>query len=67
VLHGAIAHRDHDPVPRPIAPGWYEVIRQRVLYALSGLGPGGGLIVSERLSTRSRTARRECPWCRASG
>ena len=30
VLHGAITHPDHDPVPRPIAPGWYEVIRQRV-------------------------------------
>ena len=30
VLHGAITHPDHDPVPRAIAPGWYEVIRQRV-------------------------------------
>ena len=31
------------------------------LYALSGLGLGGGLIVSERVVHRSRTARRECP------
>ena len=30
MLHGAITHRDHDPVAPPIAPGWYEVIRQRV-------------------------------------
>ena len=30
VLRGAITHPDHDPVPRRIAPGWYEVIRQRV-------------------------------------
>jgi hypothetical protein len=30
VLHGAITHPDHDPAPRPVAPGWYEVIRQRV-------------------------------------
>ena len=37
VLHGAITHRDHDPVPRPIAPGWYKVIRQRV-YTPSGRG-----------------------------
>jgi hypothetical protein len=29
MLHGAITHRDHDPVAPPIAPGWYELIRQR--------------------------------------
>ena len=38
VLHGAITHPDHDPVPRPIAPGWYEVIRQRVYTPSPGLG-----------------------------
>jgi hypothetical protein len=30
VLDGGIIHPDHDPVPRPIARGWYEVRRQRV-------------------------------------
>jgi hypothetical protein len=27
---GFITHPDHDPTPRAIPPGWYEVIRQRV-------------------------------------
>ena len=35
VLHGAVTHPDHDPVPRAIAPGWCEVIRQRVYTPVS--------------------------------
>jgi|SRR5579871_3264787 phage tail protein X len=26
----AITHPDHDPVPRPVPPRWYEIVRQRV-------------------------------------
>lgn len=26
----SITHPDHDPSPRPVPPGWYEVIRQRI-------------------------------------
>jgi hypothetical protein len=35
VIEGVMTHPDHDPIPAPVPPGWYEVIRQRVYTPVS--------------------------------